>query len=195
MPKPQYLSALLAVCAVLNSGGSLASEQPATSADIKALSLEAKGIVKQFAGTLKPQLKQAMQAGGPTHAISVCAEQAPKISAKLSTETGWQINRVSLKTRNPAAQPDDWEQRILQQFAQRQQAGAPVAPMKHAEAIDGQFRFMKAQGVEAVCLACHGQQLAPAVQQALQQHYPNDQATGYSLGQVRGAISLTKPLP
>jgi len=36
-------------------------------------------------------------------------------------------------------------------------------------------------------------QLTPAVKSALAQHYPNDLATGYSAGQIRGAISVRKP--
>ena len=51
---------------------------------------------------------------------------------------------------------------------------------------------MQAQGVEPVCLLCHGSKLDGAVTQALQAYYPDDTATGYTLGQVRGAISLSK---
>ena len=53
---------------------------------------------------------------------------------------------------------------------------------------------MQAQGVEPVCLVCHGQDLAPEVRATLEQYYPDDWATGYSLGQVRGAISLSKKM-
>ncbi len=44
------------------------------------------------------------------------------------------------------------------------------------------------------CTVCHGTQLAPAVQEALAARYPSDQATGYGVGELRGAFTLRKPL-
>ncbi len=159
------------------------------------LMAEAFGIVRKFGGTLKPQLKQALQSGGPENAIEVCSTQAPEIARKLSLETGWEIKRVSLKPRNrKTAIPDEWERMVLEHFDERQSKGEAPGKMAYGEIIDGQFRFMKAQGVEPVCLKCHGERLAPEVEDALKQHYPDDKATGYSLGQVRGAFSLSKGL-
>ena len=57
-----------------------------------------------------------------------------------------------------------------------------------------QLYFMKALATEAVCLACHGQNLAPELQAKLAELYPDDRATGYQLGQVRGAILVQKEL-
>jgi len=51
---------------------------------------------------------------------------------------------------------------------------------------------MKAVPTEGVCLACHGQNISPEVQTKLNELYPDDKATGYSLGQVRGAIVVIK---
>ena len=150
---------------------------------------------KEIRGTLKPQLKSALLSGGPVNAIKVCSTQAPEIARKLSLETGWEIKRVSLKPRNrKTALPDEWERRVLEHFDERQSKGEAPGKMAYGEIIDGQFRFMKAQGVEPVCLKCHGERLTPAVEDALKQHYPDDKATGYSLGQVRGAFSLSKGL-
>ncbi len=44
---------------------------------------EAKNIIKTFAGSLKPKLKEAIQSGGFKHAINVCAKEAPEIASKL----------------------------------------------------------------------------------------------------------------
>jgi hypothetical protein len=54
------------------------------------------------------------------------------------------------------------------------------------------LRSMQAQSTGALCLTCHGANLAVPAQEALLQYYPDDLATGYQLGQVRGAISLSK---
>ena len=47
-----------------------------------------------------------------------------------------------------------------------------------------------------LCLKCHGAQatLSPAVKEKLSALYPQDKATGYSLGQIRGAMTIRKPL-
>lgn len=167
----------------------------AAEVDKSQLKLEAVSIVKQFGGSLKPQLKQAIQQGGPAHAVSVCAEKAPAIAEQLSNETGWQIKRISLKPRNQqSAEPDVWEREVLQQFDQRQLNGESAEGMAVAEIVDGEFRFMKAQGVETVCLGCHGTEIQPEVEAALDMNYPADKARGYTLGQIRGAFSLTRIL-
>ncbi len=163
--------------------------------DPAALKTEAIGIVKSFGGMLKPELKKALTEGGPAHAISVCSERAPAIAQQLRAQTGWYINRVSLKARNDkSATPDAWEAKVLQQFDQRQAEGEAAAKMAFAEVVDGKFRFMKAQGVEAVCLVCHGAAVKPEVEAALAEKYPNDAARGYSLGQIRGAFSLARDM-
>lgn len=161
-----------------------------------ALKTEAMIIAKRFGGALKPQLKEALQTGGPAHAIEICSQQAPEIARTLSEETGWEVKRVSLKARNHSkAQPDQWEAGILRRFEQLLDAGATIIDLNHTETTAGQFRYMQALMVEPLCLACHGQQLAPEVAQRLDQYYPQDRATGYSLGQIRGAFSISKKLP
>ncbi|MCF7980347.1 MAG: DUF3365 domain-containing protein [Pseudomonadales bacterium] len=167
--------------------------QPVAS-DTTQLHTEAMIIVQKFSGALKPQLKKALQTGGPLQAIEICATRAPNIARTLSHETGWEVKRVSLKPRHQEAQPDTWETKVLQTFNQRQQTGEVAAEINFSELVNGRYRFMQAQGVEPLCLTCHGQQLAKEVEKTLKEYYPNDQATGYSLGQIRGAFSLTKQL-
>ncbi len=161
--------------------------------DTGELALEAGRLAQQFVGRLKPQLKQAMAEGGPTHAIEVCADIAPSIADALSAESGWLVKRVSLKSRNASrAVPDQWEQGVLVEFDRRQAAGEAPADLHFGEIAGGRYRYLQAQGVEPLCLVCHGKGLADEVQLTLEQYYPDDWATGYELGEVRGAISLSR---
>jgi len=160
--------------------------------NIDVLTAEAKIIVKRFGGTLKPKLKQAIKTGGLAHAVNVCATQAPQIAKVLSKETSWEVKRVSLKARNMLAQPDKFEQNILKQFNEASKIKS--SKLEYAKIVNGEFRYLKAQKVEGVCLHCHGENISPEVQTAIKAHYPNDMATGYALGNVRGAFSLTKQL-
>jgi hypothetical protein len=167
----------------------------ATDIDQAQLKKEAVSIVQRFGGTLKPELQQAMKAGGPVNAISVCAEKAPAIAQGLRDDTGWYVNRVSLKARNnQTAIPDAWEKKVLEQFDQRQANGETAEKMAFSEIVDGRFRFMKAQGVEPVCLSCHAAEIKPETEAAIREKYPQDNARGYSLGQIRGAFSLARDL-
>ena len=58
------------------------------------------------------------------------------------------------------------------------------------------FRYMKAIPVQDVCLKCHGTDEARAqpAKDALAADYPHDKATGYTLGQLRGAVTIKRPL-
>ena len=162
---------------------------------MESLQEEAEKLAQQFVGLLKPQLKRAMAEGGPSQAVAVCADVAPGIAESLSATSGWTVKRVSLNARNASrAVPDGWEQAVLQAFDQRQQAGEEAASLSFGEQTNGRYRYMKAQGVEPLCLTCHGKELADTTVQTLREYYPDDMATGYSLGDVRGAISLYRNL-
>jgi hypothetical protein len=156
---------------------------------------EAQALAIEFIGQLKPQLKEAMATGGPGKAIEVCASVAPAIADSLTASSGWTVKRVSLNARNASrATPDAWERQVLEQFDLRQVAGEAPADLHYSQEVNGQFRYLQAQGVDTICLTCHGQALTALVSDTLQQYYPDDRATGYSLGQVRGAISVSKSL-
>jgi hypothetical protein len=153
--------------------------------------MEARALADEFIATLKPQLKSALQSDGPAGAIAICADVAPQIADSLSQTSGWMVKRVSLKARNASrAIPDSWETEQLQRFDTL--TNEAHSPIEHAETIGDSFRYLRAQRVEPVCLVCHGEQLSPDVVEALDAYYPDDTATGYQLGQVRGAISLSR---
>jgi hypothetical protein len=160
---------------------------------------EAKALVKEFAGQLQSELKAAMETGGPIEAISVCQDRAPAIAAELSESSGWEVGRVSLKMRNTTlGTPDAWETQVLESFETRLANGQPVDTLSQTEVVEDDqgraFRFMKAIPTQEVCLACHGKTIAESVAQALDEHYPNDRARGFEVGDIRGAFTLSKPL-
>ncbi len=155
---------------------------------------EAFSIVQKFSGTLKPQLKQAIKTKDAAYAVEICSKMASQIAENLSQESGWDISRVSLKPRSPNAKPDAWEEKALIGFDDLVAQGKKPEYIGFAEIVDGKFRFMKAQGTEQVCMNCHGKTVKSKVEKALKEHYPEDQARGYIVGQVRGAFSLSKDL-
>ena len=158
---------------------------------------EARSVAMKLPPKLIAPLQQEISKSGPEGAISVCKDMAPKAASEISQETGWKIKRVSLRARNEArAIPDAWEKSALEEFDKRVAAGEPAEKIEKGERVGNEYRYVKALPVKPLCLSCHGpaDQLSPAVKSALNQHYPNDRATGYSVGQIRGAISVRKPL-
>lgn len=158
---------------------------------------EARNVATTLPPRLLASLQQEISKTGPEGAITICKDMAPKMADEISLQTGWKIKRVSLKARNDArAIPDAWEKSALEDFDRRAAAGESPAKLERGERVDNEYRYVKALPVQQLCLGCHGpaNQLTPAVKSALGQHYPNDLATGYSVGQIRGAISVRKPL-
>ncbi len=159
----------------------------------------AKSAIKTFAGALKSELKKAIEEGGPVNAISVCNTKAMSIARKISEEQAMNLGRVSLKNRNLKNVPNEWQRKALEDFGTRQSKGEAVESMTYSDIIeqkDGkQFRFMKAIPTGEVCLFCHGDNIVPEVMTKLKELYPNDKATGFKIGDIRGAFVVTKEFP
>lgn len=154
-----------------------------------------RALAKQLATELKAELTQALKVS-PENAISVCKTRAPQIAAEISAESDVTIGRTSLRVRNPDNAPSDWQREVLNDFQRRHDAGEPATAMEYSTevAMDGytEHRYMKAIVTEPLCVTCHGQQLSPALKQAIAAKYPSDAATGFSVGDLRGAVYVVR---
>lgn len=172
----------------------------AAHADEAAMLNDARGVASAIPPKLLAVLNEEIAKGGPHSAINVCQEKAPQMAKAASEQTGWMIRRVSLKNRNAKAVPDAWERATLEEFDRRAAAGEAPAKIEKGEVVKTgdktEYRYMKALPVQQVCLACHGakDKLTPEVSAVLDKNYPADTATGYSLGQIRGAMTIRKAM-
>ena len=162
---------------------------------------EARTLASRMIQQLGAALKKEMAASGPEGAVLVCRDIAPMIAGELSRSSGARVARVSLKTRNPLlGTPDAWEHRVLVEFDRRAAMGEKIESLEYVDAVDepgGRYlRYMKALPVQPLCLACHGnaEQISDAVKARLATEYPHDRATGYAPGQVRGAVTIRRPV-
>lgn len=157
---------------------------------------QARELVKAFGGDLKTVLKTSMKSAGPIKALSECNIQAMPIAEKNSSSSPWGIARTSLKVRNENNQADEWETQVLQLFEQRKADGEAIETMEYAETIKTAektiYRYMKPIPTTGLCLTCHGETLADEVSNKVKVLYPHDNATGFSLGDIRGAFTLQK---
>jgi hypothetical protein len=165
--------------------------------DLPARMEEARSAASDFGARLLAELQKAMAEGGPVNAIGVCNTIAPEIAAEKSAAAQMSVGRTSLKLRQPKNAPDAWELRQLENFEARKAAGDNPAAIEVGEFMekDGKpvFRYMKAIPTGPICLNCHGAQLAPEVAAKLHALYPEDRATGFTQGDLRGAFTITAP--
>lgn len=157
----------------------------------------AAAMLKELGGKLQAALKD----GGPVNALSVCTVEAPAIAKRISEEEKITIRRVSAKPRNPTlGVPNDWQTKAMQQFEEALARGDKPADMEFVEAVKAgsgsrmELRFAKPIVMQPQCTTCHGtpEQISPEVQAKLNELYPNDKATGYKPGELRGAIVVNR---
>jgi hypothetical protein len=161
--------------------------------DFQALKAEGAALIPPFGQHLMSTVKSAMESGGPVKAVEACQLLAPEIAGQHSKQP-WKVGRTSLKVRNPSNTADAWEKQVLEQFAERAAAGEPVTELSHAEVVGDEFRMMKAIATGEPCLACHGKNIQPSLAAVIDVRYPEDEARGFALGELRGAFTLRRTL-
>jgi hypothetical protein len=180
----------LAAAALLHAPCALAADEPWVA--------QARSVATAVPPKLLQVLTEAIAKGGAADAVTVCQDTAPKMARAASEQTGWQVRRVSLRNRNPKAVPDAWERDTLEDFDRRSAAGEAPATLERSavQTIDGQpvQRYMRALPTQGLCLGCHGAEeaLAPGVAERVKALYPDDKAVGYSVGKIRGAMTLKR---
>ncbi|MCX7192130.1 MAG: DUF3365 domain-containing protein [Proteobacteria bacterium] len=169
--------------------------------DIGKYQEEARAVAMPFLKQLGAANKKAVSEGGPESAVKICKDIAPQMAGDISRQTGWKLTRVSLKVRNPLlGTPDAWEQKALLEFEARAAKGEKADTMEVAEIVQEpagkSFRFIKAIALQPGCVACHGsaEQISDNVKARLSEEYPHDMATGYRVDQIRGAVSIKRPM-
>ena len=165
------------------------SEQPGSPSDEVAKSdpkeraAEAKDALFE---KLSGRLMRTMMGQGPVAAIEVCRQDAPEIAAEVGQTHHVNIGRTSMKLRNPKNQPPDWAKSLLETL--------PKEP-QFMELSDGGLGAIYPILLQQRCLMCHGpaEQLSPDVRAKLAELYPDDQATGFQEGDLRGWFWVEVP--
>jgi hypothetical protein len=185
---------------VLLTGLLVAMAMPVAAADTPE-ARKARMIAGDVLKETRAVLEGALASGPAASALRVCASAAQNLARKHEQE-GWRVRRVSEKVRNPADTPHPDELEVLQGWARAHLEGRLRPSDEHEEVISQGDRryylYMRPILIAGpVCLQCHGatDKLAPGVREALGELYPGDRATGYQIGDLRGAISVKIPLP
>jgi len=159
-------------------------------------------IANELLTALGQKLKGSMASDGPVAAVSVCKEDAPGIAKRLSAQHGAQVSRVGTRVRNEKmGVPNAWQKEALADFDARLAKGEKPADLEYWKVVDigngsQELHYAKAIVTQQLCVTCHGkaEDIPAPLLQKIRAEYPKDQATGYSVGQLRGAVVVTRPI-
>lgn len=166
------------------------AQSPADSAET------APKVIAEAFGQLSATLAEAIAKDGPAKALSVCSERAPQITAEVSKSHGVTLRRASDKPRNPKNKPTVFEQAFLTAFAKALAAQEAPKPQTLTNPDGSISYFAPIVLGNPLCLKCHGspeKDIAAETLTAIRTSYPDDKATGYQLGQLRGLWHVIFP--
>lgn len=139
-----------------------------------------------LAQALKADLMGAIRSGGPTHAVDFCHANASPIAEQVRATHGVEIGRTSHKLRNPSNTGPEWVQPVVE---------AGVAQPYAFAGEGGELGVAYPIMLENACVLCHGEtdQIAPNTGEIIADRYPEDRATGFSPGDLRGWFWVQVP--
>lgn len=140
---------------------------------------------KQLQETLLGAMKQ-----GPAHAVEVCSDRAAKIAIEAS-KPGFAVGRSTDKPRNPNNKAYGWQHDAITYFAS---IGKLEGATFSRRMPSGAIAYAEPITMGPVCLTCHGKNVENELQEKIRARYPQDQATGYEAGQLRGIFWAVQKL-
>ena len=139
----------------------------------------------------KRDLKAALLAGlesGAAGAIDACRVAAPEIASALSLD-GVRMGRTSHRLRNPDNAGPTWVTPVLTQYLEADDVASPRA----LRIDDDRIGYVEPIRIAPLCVSCHGSRLSPDVVSAIATHYPDDQAVGFDIDDLRGVFWVEFP--
>ncbi len=128
---------------------------------------------------------------GAVRAIDICRREAYAVAADVGMQQGISLGRTSHRLRNPNNAPRPWaaasSRRTSRRSTRMRRPTSSISARKSA--CCSRFRMGE------TCSLCHGtKSWMPAdVPAMLERAYPNDEATGFTTGDVRGWIWAEVP--
>lgn len=169
---------------------SLLMAEPLTQEQVAQKGTEVSTTLVQKLGS---ELKAQMVSGGPIAALHFCSQNALNLTEQIGKETGTSIKRVSLQHRNPVNAATSEEKTLLSQWQAMLKNGETLPPYKLTKLSNGHTAYYKPILINnETCLKCHGEVAGDSpLDKAIKETYPEDQATGYKMGDLRGMISVS----
>lgn len=148
-------------------------------------------IAKVSQAVLVSKLTKAISDSGTVGAVAFCNLNASGLLDSLSKAYNCTITRISDKYRNPSNKPTDEEIAILNKFKAAYESNKSLA----GELVKGEGGSVHYKPIAVgmpTCLGCHGSatDIDSATASKIKNLYPGDLATGYKMGDFRGAWKI-----
>ena len=176
------------------------TEQEATEAKLseeESIIKKGDSISQTVFRALSGELQQKIRETSIGEAISYCSERAIPLTDSIAREYNAEIKRVATRYRNPVNKASPEEEEILEQFEDNLRQDEEIKPVVSEFEEYWQYNSPIVMR-QSLCLNCHGkpeEDIASEDYIAIQLIYPEDKATGFSKGDLRGMwqIKLEKP--
>lgn len=178
---------MVAVAALLGVAHAAAPADPQLSAAAQRGEAAMTALQRQLSARLMEELGR----GGPEAAVKVCRDEAQQLTERVVAEQGIELGRTSHRLRNPANAPRPWVAKLLPAYAGRKADEVEPTVVDLGDRVG----VVKPLPLQQLCLTCHGDRsaMAPEVRAMIERAYPEDEATGFALGEVRGLVWAEVP--
>lgn len=149
-------------------------------------------IAQESFKALSGELQSAVARGGLEEALNYCKLNALPLTDSLASFHNASIKRTSLRFRNIENKPDSLELAVMVDYSEDLKLGIQPKPRVIEDA--NHARFFAPIPTKAFCLNCHGvpgKDISEEINMQLTELYPEDNATGFAEGDLRGIWSIT----
>lgn len=157
--------------------------------DSTALLAKGDSIASAVQKVLLSHVMQATKSGGPGFAVAFCNEKAMALTDSLGLVYNCTIQRISDRNRNPANRLSEEDAEIIASFP-ASLAASPQLVVQNQNHV----YFKPIKIAMPACLSCHGTEgkdIDAKTLGIIKQKYPEDKATGYKEGDLRGWWKIT----
>lgn len=184
----------IAAMLVLSGCTTQNNKKPLTETESRQYTENGKKIVKTTFEVLSGQLSQALARGGVSEAVTYCNLHAYPLVDSLSDKYNVRIKRATIWTRNVDNKADNDEEIVLKEYAELKTAEKHLKPAVRRKANGDVVFYMPIQITTPLCLNCHGDigtDITKVDYDIIKKLYPNDNAVGHSMEDLRGIWSVT----
>ncbi len=143
--------------------------------------------------SLQRSLQEAIKKGGLEYAISFCNTEAIPLTDSVSKTESVNIKRLAKKYRNPLNETNDAESELFKSYIIEWLGGQQLKP-KIIPNQENHPVYYNPIYVGTLCLKCHGdvgKNINEELATTIRNLYPEDKATNFKNGQLRGMWAIT----
>jgi len=164
-------------------------EAPKPAIDQKAYAQKGKAIAQATFKVFKKNIEAIAQTEGLPSVVNFCHDKALKITDSMGKANNVIMKRSSHKLRNKKNAPDADEKLVIDSYLRTQEnQNEQMKPMVMTD-DEGFVHFYAPIKIKKNCLKCHGtpeKEVLTPILKVIKEHYREDQATGFKLGELRG---------